>query len=99
MSIAETAPPTIHRGQDELPWVDIGDGSRLQLIRVDLDTGVWVVRTKFVPGATIQTHRHTGHVDANGNVETVIDAQTILFFYRAFCEEQHGISDPPVIVK
>jgi len=163
MSLAESAsphppaaPPTIHRGEAELPWVDLGDGSQLQLIRVDLATGVWVVRTKFAPGATIQTHKHTGHVDAftqsgswyylespeavntagsylyepagsvhtlhapdtnggptdvwftiyganlnldaAGNVELVIDAQFILDVYRAFCEQQHGIGDPPVIV-
>ena len=52
------------------------------------DTDVWFT----IYGANL-------NLDANGNVETVIDAQTILFFYRAFCEEQHGISDPPVIVK
>jgi 2,4'-dihydroxyacetophenone dioxygenase len=152
----ETNPPTIHRGEAQLPWVDIGDGSKIQLIRVDLASGVWVVRTRFVPGALIQTHKHTGHVDAftqsgswhylespeavnragsylyepagsvhtlhapasnteetdvwftiyganlnldaDGNVETVIDAHTILLFYRAFCEQQHGITDPPVII-
>ena len=156
MSIAETAPQTIHRGTDELPWVDFGDGSVMQLVRVDLDTGVWVVRTRFAPGAAVQTHRHTGHVDAftlsgswhyvespeavntagsylfepagsvhtlvvpatnegdtdvwftiyganlnldaDGNVELVIDAGAILAFYRALCADQHGVSDPPVIV-
>lgn len=156
MSTTELAPPTIHRGEAELPWVDIGDGSTIQLIRVDLATGVWVVRTRFAPGSTVQTHKHTGHVDAftqsgswhylespeavntagsylyepagsthtlhcpasnteptdvwftiyganlnldaDGNVEVVIDAHTILALYRAFCEQQHGISDPPVIV-
>lgn len=156
MSITETAPPTIHRAESDLPWVDLGDGSQLQLIRVDLASGVWVVRTKFAPGATIQTHRHTGHVDAftqsgswyylespeavntagsylyepagsvhtlhapasnagptdvwftiyganlnldaDGGVEMVIDAAFMLTIYRSFCEQQHGIADPPVIV-
>jgi 2,4'-dihydroxyacetophenone dioxygenase len=156
MSIAPTAPLTIHRGTDELPWVDLGDGSLLQLFRVDLDAGVWVIRTRFAPGATIQTHKHTGHVDAftlsgswyylespeavntagsylfepagsvhtlhvpdtndgetdvwftihganlnldaEGNVELVIDAHLILDFYRALAADQHGVADPPVIV-
>lgn len=156
MTMAPTAPQTVHRGTDELPWVDLGDGSVMQLARVDLDTGVWVVRTRFAPGAAVQTHKHTGHVDAftlsgswhyvespeavntagsylfepagsvhtlvvpdtnteptdvwftiyganlnldaDGNVEMVIDAHAILDFYRALSADQHGISDPPVIV-
>lgn len=64
MSIAPTAPQTIHRGTEELPWVDFGDGSVMQLARVDLDAGVWIVRSRFAPGTTVQTHKHTGHVDA-----------------------------------
>ncbi|MBA2280894.1 MAG: 2,4'-dihydroxyacetophenone dioxygenase family protein [Actinomycetota bacterium] len=156
MSVTETAPPTIHRGEDELPFVDLGDGSRLQLLRVDLATGVWVIRTLLTPGILVQTHKHTGHVDAftrsgswhylespeavntagsylyepagsvhtlnvpasntevtdvcftihganlnldaAGNVELVIDAHGMLELYRAFCAEQHGMIDPPVIV-
>ena len=35
---------------------------------------------------------------ADGSVELVIDAHAILPFYRAACAEQHGISDPPVVV-
>ena len=115
-----------------------------------------MIRNRFVPGTTIQTHRHTGSVyaftvsgawhylegpddvnvagsylfepansvhtlhvlddnegltdvwftinganlnlDANGQVEYVIDAATVLGFYRAACADQHGISDPAVVV-
>ena len=64
MSITEAAPQTILRNEADLPFVDLGDGSQLQLLQVDLATGIWIVRTKFVPGATIQTHKHTGHVYA-----------------------------------
>lgn len=64
MSIVETAPTAIHRGEDELPFVDIGDGTLLQLLQVDLAQGVWVVRNRFAPGTTIPTHKHTGHVFA-----------------------------------
>jgi quercetin dioxygenase-like cupin family protein len=156
MSLIESAPPTIHRGKDELPYVDLGDGTELQLLQVDLAQGVWIIRSRFSPGTQVQTHKHTGcvyaftvsgswhylespeavntagsylfepagsthtlnvpdtnteptdvwftiyganlNLDAEGNVDLVIDAQLVLDFYRAFCAEQHGITDPPVIV-
>ena len=156
MSVIETAPPTIHRGEGDLPFVDLGEGGMLQLLQVDLAMGVWVLRNRFEPDTTIQTHRHTGHVyaftqsgswhylespdavnragsylyepagsthtlhvpatngeitdvsfiihganlnlDENGQVEMVIDAHMILDFYRALCADQHGVTDPPVVV-
>jgi len=144
----------IHRGESELPFVDFADGVSLQLLQVDLDQGLWVVRTRFAPGVTIPTHRHTGPVfavtlagswkyleypdvntegsylfepagsvhtltvpptekeitdvwfaiyganlnlDADGNVEAVIDAELILNFYRQMCEAK-GHRDPAVIL-
>ena len=36
------------------------------------------------------------NLDADGNVDLVIDAQLVLDFYRALCAEQ-GIADPPII--
>ena len=156
MSLLDAAPTAVHRGEDELPFVDLGDGNHLQLLQVDLANGVWVVRNRFEPGTTLQIHKHTGHVyaftltgswhylespeavnrpgsylyepagsvhtlhvpdtndgltdvwfaihganlnlDAAGNVEMVIDAGFMLEFYLAMCEEQHGVTDPPVIV-
>ncbi|MEO6029852.1 MAG: 2,4'-dihydroxyacetophenone dioxygenase family protein [Candidatus Binatia bacterium] len=143
----------IHRGESDLPFVDFGDGVSLQLLQVDLDQGLWVVRTRFQPGVTIATHKHTGPVfavtlagswkyleypdvntagsylfepagsvhtltvpktetavtdvwfaiyganlnlDANGNVEAVIDAELIHNFYLAACESQ-GLPAPAVI--
>jgi 2,4'-dihydroxyacetophenone dioxygenase len=38
------------------------------------------------------------NLDAAGNVEMVIDAGFMLDFYLALCAEQHGVTDPPVIV-
>lgn len=57
-------PTAILRHEDELPWVDLGDGSTLQLLQVDVEAGLWVVRTRFQPGMTIDTHKHTGPVHA-----------------------------------
>src|SRR5438270_12875277 len=64
MSVVETAPTAIHRGEDELPFVDLGDGFLLQLLQVDLANGVWVIRNHFPPNLTVPTHKHTGHVYA-----------------------------------
>ena len=152
----ETAPLTVHRGESDLPFVDIGEGSTLQVLQVDLAAGIWIIRNRFDPGTAVQTHKHTGHVnaftqsgswhyaetpdqvntagsylyepagsvhtltvpetnegptdvwftihganlnlDAEGNVELVIDAQTTLDFYRMMCESEHGLSDPPVYI-
>lgn len=154
--IPDTAPAAILRKEDELPFIDIGDGSTLQLLQVDLSAGVWVVRNHFSPGTTIQTHKHTGPVyaftqkgrwhyleypddvneagsylyepagsvhtlhvpedndgvtdvwftihganlnlDADGNVELVVDAHGLLPFYRDMCAQQFGVTDPPVVV-
>ncbi len=156
MTVMETAPAAILRHEDELPFVDIGDGSTLQLLQVDLASGIWVVRNHFPPGTTIATHKHTGPVyaftqkgrwryleypnalnlagsylyepagsvhtlhvpedndgmtdvwftihganlnlDGEGNVELVVDAHAILPFYRDMCAQQHGVTDPPVVV-
>ena len=149
-------PTAILRGEDELPFVDLGDGSTLQLLQVDIGQGLWVIRTKFTPGMTVDTHKHTGAVhaftlsgswkyleypddvnvagsylyepagsvhtlhvpedndgvtdvwftihganlnlSADGAVELVVDAHGILPFYREMCAQQHGVTDPPVVV-
>jgi quercetin dioxygenase-like cupin family protein len=155
-STFQTAPTALHRGEDELPFITFPDGTSLQLLQVDLAVGVWVVRARYEPGVTVQTHKHTGlvyaftqkgrwyykeypdvvnvagsylfepagsvhtlHVPADnaevtdvwftiyganlnldeaGNVETVVDAHTLLPYYRHMCKKQRGIADPPVIV-
>ncbi len=156
MAAIMNAPPTIHRGEADLPFVDLGDAGLMQVLQVDLAQGIWVLRNQFEPGTTVQTHKHTGcvyaftrsgswhylespdavntdgsylyepagsthtlhvpesndevtdvsfviyganlNLDADGNVEMVIDAHAVLEFYRAMCAEQHGIADPPVVV-
>ena len=57
-------PRAIHRGEDELPFVAAGDGTHIQLLQVDVEKGLWVLRTRFEPGITIPTHKHTGEVFA-----------------------------------
>lgn len=64
MATVESAPLALLRNEDELPFIALPDGSTLQLLHVDLANGVWTVRTKFRPGMTVQTHKHTGHVHA-----------------------------------
>lgn len=59
-----SAPRAVHRGESDLPFVALGDGTHIQLLQVDLAQGLWVVRTRFEPGVTIATHRHTGPVYA-----------------------------------
>jgi 2,4'-dihydroxyacetophenone dioxygenase len=54
----------MHLGIDELPFVDLGDGSAMQLLHVDLNQGLWVVRMRFQPGHRVARHYHTGPVFA-----------------------------------
>lgn len=146
-------PLSLHRGQDDLPFVPYQEGVVFQLLQVNLESGLWVIRVRFEPGVTIRRHRHTGEVfafthsgswryleypdiheagsylyepagavhtlhvpatnrevtdvwfairganldlDAEGNVEAVLDAATVLGIYRAQCKEQ-GFMAPSVI--
>ena len=57
-------PQALHRGEEELPFVALGDGTHLQLLQVDVEAGLWVIRTKFEPGVVVPTHKHTGEVFA-----------------------------------
>jgi quercetin dioxygenase-like cupin family protein len=55
---------TLHIGDDELPWLEAGDGSAIQLLHVDLNQGLWISKTRLPPGYTVATHYHTGLVFA-----------------------------------
>ncbi|MFQ3323930.1 MAG: 2,4'-dihydroxyacetophenone dioxygenase [Pseudomonadales bacterium] len=46
-----------------LPFIDKGS-FKLQLLQVNLDAGLWVIRTQFAPGTTVQKHKHTGEIFA-----------------------------------
>lgn len=58
------APQSLHRGENELPFVPYQEGVVFQLLQVSTETGLWVIRVRFEPGVTIQRHRHTGEVFA-----------------------------------
>jgi quercetin dioxygenase-like cupin family protein len=68
MSAAPSLTPALplpmvgHVPDAKLPWVQVGDGIELKVLRVVRDTGVWVVRNRFAPGVSIPTHKHTGDV-------------------------------------
>jgi 2,4'-dihydroxyacetophenone dioxygenase len=145
-------PTAVHVGADDLPWVDIGDGSKLKVVQVNEGEGLWIVQNVFQTGYTVQTHRHTGPVwgftisgawkyreyeyvnragsflyepagsihtlecieddtlvwfhmhganlnlDADGNVESVLDGPGVLAAYYMLCEAQ-GLARPNVLVE
>jgi quercetin dioxygenase-like cupin family protein len=51
-----------HVGSDELPFVDIGDGSQLKVLQVKPGEGLWIIENIFQAGYEVQKHRHTGPV-------------------------------------
>jgi quercetin dioxygenase-like cupin family protein len=60
---------------DELPYINldsslpfVNEGSfKLQLLHVNVEAGLWVIRTLFRPGTTLQKHKHTGEIFAFTN--------------------------------
>jgi 2,4'-dihydroxyacetophenone dioxygenase len=62
MAMTAPAPTAIHIGADELPFVDIGDGSKLKVIQVKEREGLWIVENIFMAGYVVPTHKHTGPV-------------------------------------
>ncbi|MFT3727163.1 MAG: 2,4'-dihydroxyacetophenone dioxygenase family protein [Terricaulis sp.] len=61
---AHGALPTLHIGAEDLPYMEAGDGSALQLLHVDLNIGLWISKTRLPPGYRVPTHYHTGLVYA-----------------------------------
>ncbi len=57
-------PTAVHIGADELPFVDIGDGSKLKVIQVKEAEGLWIVENVFQADYEVQRHKHTGPVYA-----------------------------------
>jgi quercetin dioxygenase-like cupin family protein len=57
-------PAALHRGETELPFVEFEPGVEMQVLQVDIPSGLWVIRMRMQPGATLPTHRHGGEVYA-----------------------------------
>ena len=57
-----TAPEAVHIGRDDLPYIDIGDGSKLRGVQVKPKEGLWIVENIFQAGYEVDTHKHTGPV-------------------------------------
>jgi 2,4'-dihydroxyacetophenone dioxygenase len=62
MTVTELTPTAVHVGADELPWAEIGGGSKLKVIQVKEREGLWIVQNIFQAGYEVQKHRHTGPV-------------------------------------
>ena len=60
----EGIPAALHRGERELPFVEFEPGVEMQVLQVDIPSGLWVIRMRLQPGATLPTHRHGGEVFA-----------------------------------
>ena len=152
MTAVETVPEAVHRGAEEMPFVELGDGNKLKVLMVDEGQGLWIIENVFQAGFTVQTHKHTGPVygyttsgawkykeydyvnragsflyepagsvhtlqcveddtrvwfqmygvnlnlDADGNIESIVDAATVLSGYYLLCEAQ-GIPRPNVLTE
>ena len=57
-------PAALHRAENDLPFVEFQEGVVFQLLHVNLEAALWVVRVRLEPGVTIQRHKHTGEVFA-----------------------------------
>jgi 2,4'-dihydroxyacetophenone dioxygenase len=62
MAVVESAPTAVHIGDDELPFVEIGNANLLKVLQVKEREGLWIVENIFQAGFAVQTHRHTGPV-------------------------------------
>jgi 2,4'-dihydroxyacetophenone dioxygenase len=62
MTLLENVPTAVHIGTDDLPFVDIGDGSKLKVVMVKEHEGLWIVENLFQAGYEVQRHKHTGPV-------------------------------------
>lgn len=57
-----THPDAVHIGSEDLPFVDIGDGSLLKVLQVRPKEGLWIIENVFMDGYEVDTHKHTGPV-------------------------------------
>ena len=55
-------PQAVHFGSNDLPFIDIGDGSKLKVIQLKVGEGLWIIENIFQAGYEVETHKHTGPV-------------------------------------
>lgn len=60
----ESEQDTLHVGNNDLPWLEAGDGSAIQLLHVDLTQGLWISKSRIPAGHKVVKHYHTGIVFA-----------------------------------
>ena len=58
------AAEALHVGDSDAPFVDIGDGTLIQLLMVDLAQNIWITRNRMQPCTSVIKHYHTGSVYA-----------------------------------
>jgi 2,4'-dihydroxyacetophenone dioxygenase len=63
MTVTEI-PRALHLGEEDAPFVDLGNGVELQVLKIDIEAGLWVIRNRFQPGLVVERHKHTGCVHA-----------------------------------
>ena len=63
MTVTEI-PRALHVGEEDAPFVDLGNGVELQVLKVDVEAGLWLIRNRFQPGLVVERHKHTGCVHA-----------------------------------
>ena len=56
------SPLTVHKSEADLPFVEMSPGYSAQVLHVNLETGVWVSRSRLAPGYRSPRHRHSGEV-------------------------------------
>lgn len=62
--LPETPLESGHVNEADLPYVDQGWGIEMKILRVNHDSGDWVILNRFQPGTQLPTHRHSGSVFA-----------------------------------
>ena len=62
--LVESPLGSAHVNHEDLPWVDQGWGIEMKILRVNDDSGDWVILNRFQPGTQLPTHRHSGTVFA-----------------------------------
>ncbi len=57
-----STPEATHFAKDDLPFVDIGDGSMLKVMQLKVGEGLWIIENIFQAGYEVDMHKHTGPV-------------------------------------